>query len=102
MSVEMASWLRNLTDLKTRSLTRKANTTGPSGNFLDCKRKKKLTFFDRFYRSSPSNTKGNLMISFHTSTSNLFKHILTLGPCVKLRIPLRLTTTMLREFLNSP
>ena len=42
------------------------------------------------------------MISFHTFTSDLFKHISTLGPGVKLQIPLRFTTTMLREFLNSP
>ena len=42
------------------------------------------------------------MISFHTFTSNLFKHILTLGLSVKLQIPLCFTTTMLREFLNSP
>jgi hypothetical protein len=79
MSVEMASLLRNLTDFKTHSLTRKANTTGPSGNFLDCI---KPTFLNCFYKSSPSNTKGNLMISVHTFTSNLFKHVLTLGPCV--------------------
>ena len=42
------------------------------------------------------------MISAHAFTSNLFKHILTLGPCVKPQIPLRFATTMPREFLNSP
>jgi hypothetical protein len=99
MSVEMASLLRNLTDLQTHSLTRKANATGPSSNVLDCI---KSTFLNRFYKSSPSNTQGSLMIYVRAFTSNLFKHILTLGPCVKLRIPLRFTTTMLREFLNSP